>query len=65
MPKIKTKHTVARRIKITSGGKLLRRMSHTGHLKTKKARKRKRRLKRYVQIPSGMQRKIKRLLPGT
>ena len=64
MPKLKTRKTVARRIKITGTGKLLREMSGTGHLKTKKSRKRKRRLKKLVVLSPGMAKNIKNLLPG-
>lgn len=64
MPKLKTRKSVSRRIKITSTGKLLREMSHTGHIKTKKPRKRKRRLKKLVSIPTGYAKNLKKLLPG-
>ncbi len=62
MPKIRTRHTVRRRIKKTSTGKLMRRMSYVGHLKTKKSRKRKRRLKKNVRITPGLEKKLKKLL---
>jgi len=62
MPKLKTKRTLKRRIKITSTGKLVRRMSCVGHLKTKKSRKHKRRLKKNVRLSSGLEKKIKKLL---
>ena len=46
MPKLKTKKTLLKRIKITHSGKLLKKQSRTGHLKVKwdssrKSRKRK------------------------
>ena len=62
MPKLKTRHTVARRIKVTSTGKLLRRMSGVGHLKTKKSRNRKRRLKKDVRLFPGVEAKLRKLL---
>lgn len=62
MPKLKTRHSVKRRIKVTSTGKLVRRMSCVGHLKTKKARKRKRRLKKNVRVTPGVEAKLKKLL---
>ncbi|MEI6741679.1 50S ribosomal protein L35 [Patescibacteria group bacterium] len=42
MPKIKTSKTTAKRFKITSTGKIMRRKATRGHLKTKKSAARKR-----------------------
>ena len=62
MPKLKTRHSVKRRIRKTSTGKLMRRMSGVGHLKTKKSRKRKRRLKKNVRLTPGIEKNLRRLL---
>lgn len=42
MPKIKTSKTTAKRFKLTSSGKIMRRKATRGHLKTKKSAARKR-----------------------
>lgn len=42
MPKIKTSKTTAKRFKLTSSGKVMRRKATRGHLKTKKSASRKR-----------------------
>ena len=62
MPKLKTRHSVKRRIRKTSTGKLMRRMSGVGHLKTKKSRKRKRRLKKNVRLTPGIEKNLRKLL---
>ncbi len=35
MPKLKTKKTLTKRVKITKGGKIIKKQSRTGHLKSK------------------------------
>ena len=46
MPKKKTRKAVAKRFKVSAGGKVLYKKSGTGHLFTGKSRRRKRRLRK-------------------
>jgi ribosomal protein L35 len=50
MPKVKTKKCVAKRIKITARGKLLRRVPGSGHLKSPKSPGQIRRFRREVEL---------------
>lgn len=60
--KIKTRHSVAKRFKITSTGKILRRCNQNRHLKANRSRANSRR-KREMQIVSGsMAKKITKML---
>ena len=58
--KQKTRKSITKRFKITKRGKVLRRQGFRGHLNVKKTKKRKRRLKRRVEIKSSFAAKIKR-----
>jgi len=63
MPKMKSKKTLLRRIKITKKGKVFKKNSRTGHLKEKQdasTKSRKHGLKQ--QLSSGQVRRLKRLL---
>ena len=63
MPKIKTKKTLTKRIKITKNGKLVRKQIGTGHLKVKwDASKRHRKAKRLTIQNKGNIKKLKGLL---
>ncbi|MDC0449112.1 50S ribosomal protein L35 [bacterium] len=63
MPKLKTRKTLKKRVKITKSGKILKKQSRTGHLKVKwSADKKHRKGKRLVQHNKGHVRVIKRLL---
>jgi ribosomal protein L35 len=63
MPKLKTKKTLAKRIKITSKGKILKKQTRTGHLKSKwDASKKGRKSKRLVQHNKGHIKVIKKLM---
>lgn len=65
MPKIKTKKTLTKRIKITKNGKLLRKQVGTGHLKVKWDSSRShRKAKRLLVQNKGIIRKLKGLLRG-
>lgn len=60
---MKTKKTLAKRVKITGSGKLLKNQSDTGHLKVKwSANKKTRKNKRLVQHNKGHIKIIKKLL---
>lgn len=50
MPKMKTNKSVAKRIKITARGKLMRHKAGTGHLKSRKTNKQLRRMRKAVPL---------------
>lgn len=63
MPKLKTKKTLAKRIKITKGGKIVKKQSRTGHLKERwTASKRGRKGQELVQRNKGHIKMFKRLM---
>lgn len=62
MPKLKTHKGTAKRIKITSTGKLLRRRAFGNHLLAKKSKSRKRTIKTETVITGAIARNIKRVI---
>lgn len=63
MPKLKTKKTLKKRIKVTKGGKILKKKTYVGHLKRKWSASQKSRKKRRVtQHNKGHIKKFKKLL---
>ena len=62
--KCKTKKAVAKRFKITGTGRLLHKQAGRSHLLSKKASKRKRRLRALGEITGRDKMRMKRLLPG-
>lgn len=62
MSKGKTNKSLRRRVKVTAGGKLMRRRPGAGHLKSRKSPKRIRRFRKEVEMPKGFARQAKRLL---
>ncbi|MCD6304632.1 MAG: 50S ribosomal protein L35 [Planctomycetes bacterium] len=62
MPKMKTNKSVAKRIKVTAGGKLLRHKAGAGHLKSRKSPKRLRGLRRATSVSKGFSKHARRLL---
>ena len=60
--KIKTRKSVAKRIKVTARGKLKRRRPGSGHLKSRKSSKRIRRFRKETDVPAGFRRQTLRLL---
>jgi large subunit ribosomal protein L35 len=63
MPKIKTKKTLTRRIKITGTGKIMKKQNNMGHLNVKlTASKKTRKRKMTEQAGKGQRRVIKQLL---
>lgn len=62
MPKMKTHKGTAKRIKLTSSGKLLRRRAFGNHLLAKKSNSRKRVIGSSAQITGGNAKNIKRAL---
>ncbi len=63
MPKLKTRKSIAKRFKLTKGGKILRHRAFKSHLLSKKSSKRKRSLRRPDLVSKVERKKIKRLLP--
>jgi len=62
MPKMKTHKSTAKRIKITSTGKLLRRRAFGAHLLAKKSKSRKRNINTPAIVSGGQAKNIKRAL---
>jgi len=64
MPKMKTHRGAAKRFKKTASGKIVRSRSNKQHILTKKARKRKRRLRKSALVSGADVRRVKLLLPN-
>lgn len=62
MPKMKTRKAVAKRVKITARGKVMRRHPGGGHLKSRKSPKRIRRFRTDVEVGGAFAKHAKRLL---
>ena len=62
MPKMKTRKAVVARFKVTGTGKLKRRRPGRRHILTKKASKRKRRLKKDALVDKGQVKMYSRLM---
>jgi large subunit ribosomal protein L35 len=62
MPKMKTHKGTAKRIKLTSTGKLTRRRAFGNHLLAKKSKSRKRAINTSAAITGGMAKNVKRAL---
>lgn len=62
MPKLKTHKGTAKRVKITSTGKITRRRAFGGHMLAKKSKSRKRAINTTAVIKGGMEKNIKRAL---
>lgn len=62
MPKLKTHKGTAKRVKLTSTGKLTRRRAFGGHMLAKKSKSRKRAINSTAIIKGGMAKNIKRIL---
>jgi large subunit ribosomal protein L35 len=60
---MKTLRSLAKRVKISGTGKVMRRRAGLSHNNTSKSRKRKRYLKRQVPVSKTLERKMQRLLP--
>ena len=63
MPKMKTRRAAAKRFKKTGTGKLMRARSNKQHILTKKARRRKRKLRKPAPVSPADVRRIERMLP--
>lgn len=64
MPKMKTNKAVAKRVKLTANGKLIRHRQGKSHLLSTKSAKRRRHLRTPVLITGTMAKDIKRGLQG-
>jgi large subunit ribosomal protein L35 len=63
MPKLKTKRSAAKRLKVTGTGKLARAKGWKSHLLEWKPSKRKRKLRKGTLISDADKRRIRRLVP--
>ncbi len=66
MPKIRTKKSVAKRVKRTGTGKLKRMREFSGchHLREKKSPKRTRKFRKTTLVAKADERMVRRLVPG-
>ena len=64
MPKMKTHRGAAKRFKRTGSGKLVRAQSNKQHILTKKASKRKRRLRQSALVDPVDEKRLQQLLPN-
>jgi large subunit ribosomal protein L35 len=62
MPKMKTRKSVAKRVKITARGKVLHRVPGSGHLKSRKTPSQIRRFRKEHEFSPTFSRHAKRLL---
>jgi large subunit ribosomal protein L35 len=62
MPKLKTHKGTAKRVKLTSTGKITRRRANKGHMLAKKSKSRKRAINTTAVVKGGMEKNIKRAL---
>jgi large subunit ribosomal protein L35 len=63
MPKLKTHKGAARRFKITSTGKVMHRKGRISHLRTRKAKRARSQIDKYMMAADPMQKRVHRLLP--
>ena len=63
MPKLKTRRSAAKRYRVTPNGKVRYKKQGTGHILTKKRRKRKRQLRKPAYLSHPEERRAKRLVP--
>ncbi len=64
MPKQKTRKSIAKRVKITAKGKVLRTIAGRGHLLTGKRRKRKRQLRGSAPLSAADRRRVLTQIAG-
>ena len=63
MPKMKTRRGAAKRFKKTGSGKIVRAKPNKQHILTKKASKRKRRLRRSAVVSGVDEKRVKQMVP--
>ncbi len=64
MPKMKTKRTLAKRVKRTGSGLLKRQQAYVSHMKLRKTTKQNRQLRGAVLVSKSDYKRIKHLLQG-
>jgi large subunit ribosomal protein L35 len=64
VPKQKTHRGAAKRFKISGNGKVMRKHAMTSHILTKKTTKRKRNLRKSVEVSPGFSKVIKEMIHG-
>ncbi|MBR3167240.1 MAG: 50S ribosomal protein L35 [Erysipelotrichaceae bacterium] len=64
MPKMKTKRTFAKRIKVTGSGKLKRHHSYTSHFAANKTHKQKVQLRKSAILTKSDEKRVRPLLQG-
>ncbi len=62
--KSKTRKSLANRFKITSTGKVMRRVSGQNHLRQAKSKRVKRARNKWIEVPTPLAKKIKKLIKG-
>ncbi|MCH7604633.1 50S ribosomal protein L35 [Patescibacteria group bacterium] len=62
MPKLKTRKAVLKRFKVTRTGKILRRAAGQDHYRMKKSGNKKRKLRKWIELPKSNAKKIRKLL---
>lgn len=62
MPKLKTNKALAKRVKVSKNGKIMRTRSGKSHLNSSLSPKRRRQLRRKGQVAAGFCKRIKRAL---
>jgi large subunit ribosomal protein L35 len=60
--KAKTRKSLSKRFKVTKNGKVLRRVTGQDHLLSKKSSKKKRQMRKLVQVDAPQAKKIRKLL---
>ncbi len=63
MPKMKSNRAAAKRFRKTAKGKIRCSRPYHSHILTKKSTKRKRNLRKDIQVASGSERQVRTLLP--
>jgi large subunit ribosomal protein L35 len=64
VPKIKTHKAMSKRIKVTGTGKILRSRGFQNHKKSAKSKRSLRKMDDMLPVSKGMERRIRRLVPG-
>ncbi len=62
MPKVKTNKAVAKRVKVTARGKVLKRKPGSGHLKSRKSPSQIRRFRKESELSPAFSKQAKRML---
>lgn len=65
MPKMKTRKSVAKRVKVTGGGKFKKRMPGRGHLLSNKSAKRIRKGRKGTLVAKNFEKAVRQLLGGS